>query len=208
MTAQLAIGNDRNWSGGEEAGVMQFDCGYLSPYFITDPERMEVAFENAYILIHEKKISARDELFPLLEQVEISDKPLLIIAEDVGDEVLAALVVNKLRGHLQVAAVRAPGFGDERTTMLQSIARLTGGKAITECLNMQLKNIKLFDLGQAYKITIDKIHTLIEGIAMCNRFTFEPIVRAPEGCGPLMRTRSARSVRGGLLSAQNPASRV
>ena len=111
---------------------MQFDCGYLSPYFVTDPERMEVAFENVYVLIHEKKISSKKDLLSLLEQITGSGKPLLIIAEDVEGEALATLVVSKLRGPLQVAAVRAPGFGDQRKSMLQDIALLTGGKAITE----------------------------------------------------------------------------
>ena len=147
------------------AGSMQFDCGYLSPYFITDPERMEVAFENAYILISEKKISSRTDLLPLLEKVTNVGKPLLIIAEDVGDEVLAALVVNKLRGPLQVAAVRAPGCGDQRQGMLQEIALLTGGRAITEGLDIQLKNMRMSDLGHARKITIDKNNMVVEGRA-------------------------------------------
>src|SRR5437588_3689107 len=116
---------------------MQFDRGYLSPYFVTDPERMEVAFENAYILIHEKKISSMKDVLPLLEQIAKSGKPLLIIAEDIEGEALATLVVNKLRGTLQVAAVKAPGFGDRRKDMLQDIATLTGGKAITEDLGIK-----------------------------------------------------------------------
>jgi chaperonin GroEL (HSP60 family) len=157
-----------------QVGAMQFDCGYLSPYFITDPERMEVAFENVYILIHEKKISAKKDLLPLLEQITKSGKPLLIIAEDVGGEVLATLVVNKLRGPLQVAAVRAPGFGDQRTTMMQDIARLTGSRAITGGLGIQLKNTKISDLGQAKKITIDKNHTIIEGRAHYRQLSFDP----------------------------------
>jgi chaperonin GroEL len=144
---------------------MQFDCGYLSPYFITDPERMEVALENVYILIHEKKISSMKDLLPLLEQITRSGQPLLIIAEDVGSEALATLVVNKLRGPLQVAAVRAPGAGDQRKSMLQNIALLTGGKAITEGLDIPLKNIRISDLGKARKITIDKNNTVVEGRA-------------------------------------------
>ncbi len=146
-----------------QAGGMQFNCGYLSPYFITDPERMEVAFENVYILIHEKKISSKQDLLPLLEQITKCGKPLLIIAEDVEGEALATLVVNKLRGPLQVAAVSVSGFGDQRKSMLQDVARLTGGKAITEGLNIQLNNIQISDLGQARKITIDKNHTIVEG---------------------------------------------
>jgi chaperonin GroEL len=143
---------------------MQFDRGYLSPYFVTDPERMEVALENAYILINEKKISSMKDLLPLLEQIAKSGKPLLIIAEDVEGEALATLVVNKLRGTLQVAAVKAPGFGDRRKAMLQDIAILTGGKAITEDLGIKLENVQISDLGQAKKITIDKDNTtVVEG---------------------------------------------
>jgi chaperonin GroEL len=148
-----------------QVGSMQFDCGYLSPFFITDPERMEVAFEDAYILILEKKISSKKHLLPLLEQITNIGKPLLIIAEDLGGEVLAALVVNKLRGPLQVAAVRAPGCGDQLKGMLQEIARLTGGKAITGDLDIQLRETRMSDLGQATKIVIDKHHTLVEGRA-------------------------------------------
>ncbi|HEV2395945.1 MAG TPA: chaperonin GroEL [Candidatus Sulfotelmatobacter sp.] len=143
---------------------MQFDRGYLSPYFVTDPERMEVAFENAYILINEKKISSMKDILPLLEQISKSGKPLLIVAEDIEGEALATLVVNKLRGTLQVAAVKAPGFGDRRKAMLQDIATLTGGKAITEDLGIKLENVTMEDLGQAKKITIDKDNTtIIEG---------------------------------------------
>jgi chaperonin GroEL len=143
---------------------MQFDRGYLSPYFVTDPERMEVSLENAYILIHEKKISSMKDLLPLLEQIAKSGKPLVIIAEDVEGEALATLVVNKLRGTLQVASVKAPGFGDRRKAMLQDIATLTGGKAITEDLGIKLENVQVGDLGQAKKITIDKDNTtIVEG---------------------------------------------
>jgi chaperonin GroEL len=143
---------------------MQFDRGYLSPYFVTDPDRMEVAFENAYILIYEKKISSMKDILPLLEQISKGGKPLLIIAEDIEGEALATLVVNKLRGTLQVAAVKAPGFGDRRKAMLQDIATLTGGKAITEDLGIKLENVKMEDLGETKKITIDKDNTtLIEG---------------------------------------------
>jgi len=143
---------------------MQFDRGYLSPYFVTDPERMEATLENAYILIHEKKISSMKDVLPLLEQIAKSSKPLLIVAEDVEGEALATLVVNKLRGTLQVCAVKAPGFGDRRKAMLQDIAILTGGKAITEDLGIKLENVQMADLGQAKKITVDKDNTtVIEG---------------------------------------------
>src|SRR5690242_6858332 len=143
---------------------MQFDRGYLSPYFVTDPERMEAVLENAYILIHEKKISSMKDLLPLLEQIAKNSKPLLIVAEDVEGEALATLVVNKLRGTLQVCAVKAPGFGDRRKAMLQDIAILTGGKAITEDLGIKLENVQMSDLGQAKKVTVDKDNTtLVEG---------------------------------------------
>src|SRR5216683_1560011 len=143
---------------------MQFDRGYLSPYFVTDPERMEATLENAYILIHEKKISSMKDVLPLLEQISKSSKPLLIIAEDVEGEALATLVVNKLRGTLQVCAVKAPGFGDRRKAMLLDIATLTGGKAITEDLGIKLENVQMADLGQAKKITVDKENTtIVEG---------------------------------------------
>src|SRR6202522_2777517 len=143
---------------------MQFDRGYLSPYFVTDPERMEAALENVYILIHEKKISSMKDLLPLLEQIAKSSRPLLIIAEDVEGEALATLVVNKLRGTMQVAAVKAPVFGDRRKAMLDDIAKLTGGKAITEDLGIKLENVQISDLGQAKKITIDKDNTtIVEG---------------------------------------------
>ena len=143
---------------------MQFDSGYLSPYFVTDPERMEVMLENPFILIHEKKISSMKDLLPLLEKVARLGRPLLIIAEDVEGEALATLVVNKLRGTLQAAAVKAPGFGDRRKAMLEDIATLTGGRAITEDLGIKLENIKLDDLGKAKKITIDKDNTtIVEG---------------------------------------------
>src|SRR4026208_1694277 len=143
---------------------MQFDRGYLSPYFVTDPERMEVVLENPVILIHEKKISSMKDLLPLLEQVARAGRPLVIIAEDVDGEALATLVVNKLRGTLQCAAVKAPGFGDRRKAMLEDIATLTGGKAITEDLGIKLENVKAEDLGRAKKITIDKDNTtIVEG---------------------------------------------
>src|SRR5246127_1198745 len=140
---------------------MQFDRGYLSPYFVTDPERMECVLEDVRILIHEKKISSMKDLLPLLEQSAKMGKPLLIIAEDVEGEALATLVVNKLRGTLQCAAVKAPGFGDRRKAMLEDIAILTGGKAITEDLGIKLENVKIEELGSAKKLTIDKENTTI-----------------------------------------------
>jgi chaperonin GroEL len=143
---------------------MQFDRGYLSPYFVTDAERMEAVLENPVILIHEKKISSMKDLLPLLEQVARGGRPLIIVAEDVDGEALATLVVNKLRGTLQVAAVKAPGFGDRRKAMLEDIATLTGGRAITEDLGIKLENIKMEDLGKAKKVTIDKDNTtIVEG---------------------------------------------
>jgi len=143
---------------------MQFDRGYLSPYFVTDPERMEVNVENPYILIHEKKISNMKDLLPILEQIAKMGRPLLIIAEEVEGEALATLVVNKLRGTLSCAAVKAPGFGDRRKEMLKDIAILTGGEVISEELGIKLENIKLQDLGKAKRVTIDKDNTtIIEG---------------------------------------------
>ena len=143
---------------------MQFDRGYLSPYFVTDTERMEVVLENPVILIYEKKISAMKDLLPVLEQLARLSRPLVIVAEDVDGEALATLVVNKLRGTLKVAAVKAPGFGDRRKAMLEDIAVLTGGKAITEDLGLKLENIKVEDLGTAKKVTIDKDNTtIVEG---------------------------------------------
>jgi chaperonin GroEL len=143
---------------------MQFDRGYLSPYFVTDSERMQVVLNDAYILTHEKKISNMKELLPVLEQVAKQGKPLLIIAEDVDGEALATLVVNKLRGTLQICAVKAPGFGDRRKAMLQDIAALSGGNAITEDLGYKLENLTLADLGRAKRIQVDKDNTtIIEG---------------------------------------------
>jgi chaperonin GroEL len=143
---------------------MQFDKGYLSPYFVTNAEAMEAALENPYILIHEKKISSLKDMLPLLEKVAKAGRPLLIIAEDVEGEALATLVVNKLRGTLQVCAVKAPGFGDRRKAMLEDIAVLTGGRCITEDLGIKLENVKLDDLGRAKRVTIDKESTtIVEG---------------------------------------------
>jgi chaperonin GroEL len=140
---------------------MQFDRGYLSPYFVTDPERMEVVLEDPYILIHEKKISSMKDLLPLLEQVARAGKPLLIIAEEVEGEALATLVVNKLRGTLNAAAVKAPGFGDRRKAMLEDIATLTAGRLIAEDLGIKLETVTLKDLGRAKRVTIDKDNTTI-----------------------------------------------
>src|SRR5882762_6081645 len=143
---------------------MQFDRGYLSPYFVTDPERMEAKLEDAYVLIHEKKISSMKDLLPVLESIAKTGKPFLLVAEDVEGEALATLVVNKLRGTLHTAAVKAPGFGDRRKAMLEDIATLTGGKALTEDLGIKLENVKLEDLGHATKVVVDKDNTtLIEG---------------------------------------------
>jgi hypothetical protein len=188
MTAKLATVDDHILAGVEAPGAMndrsivpsrvsdkpqgrfmQFDSGYLSPYFVTDHERMEVAFENAYILIHEKQIGSKQDLLPLLEQITKAGKPLVIVAEDVQDEALATLVVKNLSGPLRVAAVRAPGSGDQRKKMLQGIATLTGGKAISESPDIQLKNIQISDLGQAAKITIDKNYTVVEVKAAYDR---------------------------------------
>jgi chaperonin GroEL len=143
---------------------MQFDRGYLSPYFVTDPERMEVVMENPLILIYEKKISAMKDLLPVLEQIAKMGKPMLIIAEEVEGEALATLVVNKLRGTLHAAAVKAPGFGDRRKAMLEDVAILTGGKVISEDLGIKLESVRIEDLGQAKKIVIDKDNTtIVEG---------------------------------------------
>src|SRR5436305_7899606 len=140
---------------------MQFDRGYLSPYFVTDPDRMQCVFENCFILISEKKIGSMKDILPILDQIVKSSRPLLIIAEDVEGEALATLVVNKLRGTLQAAAVKAQGFGDRRKAMLEDIAILTNGRSITEDLGIKLENIKIEDLGKAKKVTIDKDNTTI-----------------------------------------------
>src|SRR5207248_11056358 len=148
----------------ETVDGMQFDRGYLSPYFITDPEKMEAVLEDAYILIHDKKISSMKDLLPVLEKVAQAGRPLLVIAEDLEGEALATLVVNKLRGTIRVAGVKAPGYGDRRKAMLEDIAILTNGRAITEDLGVKLENLQLEDLGTAKRITIDKDNTtIIEG---------------------------------------------
>jgi chaperonin GroEL len=140
---------------------MQFDRGYLSPYFVTDPERMECVLEEPYILIHEKKIGSMKDILPLLEQIARAGKPLLLISEDVEGEALATLVVNKLRGTLNVCAVKAPGFGDRRKAMLEDISILTGGKAIMEEIGIKLEGVQLSDLGRAKRVTVDKDNTTI-----------------------------------------------
>jgi chaperonin GroEL len=148
----------------ETVDGMQFDRGYLSPYFITDPEKMETVLDDAYLLIHDKKISAMKELLPVLEKVAQTGKPLLIIAEDVEGEALATLVVNKLRGTLKVAAVKAPGFGDRRKEMLRDIAVLAGGQVISDEVGFKLENATLADLGRAKRVVIDKDNTtLVDG---------------------------------------------
>jgi chaperonin GroEL (HSP60 family) len=166
-------------SDKQQAGGMELGCGYLSPFFITDPERMEVVFENAYILIHEGIISSRKDLLPLLEQMTKIGKPLLIIAEDVGSEALATLVVNKLSGPLQVVAVRAPGFGDERKRLLQELSILAGGKVIAADFDTGLNNIEVSDLGQSRRATVRKNSTLVEGRAQYDQFLFESEARIP-----------------------------
>src|SRR5688500_10602346 len=149
----------------ETVDGMQFDRGYLSPYFVTDPDKMEAVLEDAFILIHDKKISSMKDLLPVLEKVAQAGKPLLIIAEDVEGEALATLVVNKLRGTLRVAAVKAPGFGDRRKAMLQDIATLTAGNVVSEEVGFKLENAVLSDLGRAKRVVIDKDNsTLIDGL--------------------------------------------
>ena len=171
--AMNKVGNDGTITVEEAKGIettlevvegMQFDRGYLSPYFVTDNDNMEAVLEDAYVLIHEKKITSIKDLLPLLEQIAKNGKPLLIIAEDIEGEALATLVVNKIRGTFQAAAVKAPGFGDRRKAMLQDIATLTGGRAVTEDLGMALENVQLADLGRAKRIVVDKDSTtIVEG---------------------------------------------
>ena len=183
MTAHLATVGDRILAHVEDAGViregsfipnitgdrpqiggMQFDCGYISPYFITDPERMEVVLDNVYVLVHEGTISSRKDLLRLLEQIAKSGRPMLIIAEDITGEALATLVVKKLSGHLQVVAVRVPGVGNQCKRMLHDIAIFTGGKIITEGIEIQLSDIQISDLGQVRRITVDKSHTCLAAL--------------------------------------------
>src|SRR5437660_11153954 len=176
---------------------MQFDRGYLSPYFVTDPERMECVLEDAYILIHEKKIGVMNDLLPLLEQVVRAGKPFLIVAEDIEGEALATLVVNKLRGTLHCAAVKAPGFGDRRKAMLEDIATLTGGKAITEDLGIKLENIKLEDLGKAKKVVLDKDNTtIVEGQDEGDRGAHQADPRPDRGDHVGLRPREAAGAVG------------
>ena len=178
---------------------MQFDRGYLSPYFVTDPERMEVVLENPVILIHEKKISAMKDLLPVLELVAGAGRPLLIIAEDIEGEALATIVVNKLRGTLQVAAVKAPGYGDRRKAMLEDVAILTNGRAVTEDLGIKLESITMADLGQAKKITIDKDNTtIIEGAGRAggDRGPGQAAARAGRGDHVRLRPREAAGTAG------------
>ncbi|MCS7212771.1 MAG: chaperonin GroEL [Candidatus Calescibacterium sp.] len=160
VTIEEAKGTETTWEAVEG---MQFDRGYLSPYFVTDPERMEAVLEDAYILIYEKKISSVKDLVPLLEQVVREGKPLLIIAEDVEGEALATLVVNKIRGVLKCCAVKAPGFGERRKAMMEDIAILTGGRFIAEELGIKLESVQIKDLGRAKKVIVDKEHTTIIG---------------------------------------------
>jgi chaperonin GroEL (HSP60 family) len=215
MNAKLATVDDRILARVEEGGgsrddngfshsvidkqrvnSLQFDCGYLSPYFVTDPERMEVVFEDAYLLIHEKELNSKNDLMPLLSQITNSGRPLLMISEDVGSEVLATLVVNKLRGPLRVAAVRSPCSGDQRKRILRDIALLTGGRVITEELNVQLRNVRVSDLGRVDKVTISKNSTVVEGRA--ELVSFEPEARIPSK-NPTSPVPSTRTHIGGGL---------
>jgi len=183
MTAQLATVGDRILAHVEDAGVvrdgslipsitgerpqigsMQIDCGYLSPYFVTDPERMEVVFDNVYVLVHEGIISSRKDMLPLLEQITRSGRPMLIIAEDITGEALATLVVKRLSNSLQVVAVRVPGVGDQCKSMLHDIAIFTGDKTTTEGIDIQLSDMQISDLGQARRITVDKSHTYLAAL--------------------------------------------
>jgi chaperonin GroEL (HSP60 family) len=203
MTAQLATVGDPILAHVEDAGVvrdgslipsvtgerpqiggMQIDCGYLSPYFITDPERMEVAFENVYVLVHEGTISSRKDLLRLLEQIAKIGRPMLIIAEDITEEALATLVVAKLSAHLQVAAVRAPGVGNQRKSMLHDIALLTGVRTITEGIEIQLSDMQICDLGQARMITVDKSYTRIATLESRTPLQRVPMISVAAAGGP------------------------
>ena len=183
MATQLATVSDRILAHAEDAGVvrngsvipsitgegsspggLQFDCGYLSPYFITDPERMEVSFDNAYVLVYKGTITSRKDLLPLLEQITKSGRPMLIIAEDITGEALATLVVKRLSNSLQVVAVRVPGVGDQCKSMLHDIAIFTGDKTTTEGIEIQLSDMQISDLGQARRITVDKSHTYLAAL--------------------------------------------
>ncbi len=178
---------------------MQFDRGYLSPYFVTDPDRMEAVLEDPYILIHEKKISNMKDLLPLLEQIARTGKPLLIIAEEVEGEALATLVVNKLRGTLNACAVKAPGFGDRRKAMLEDIAILTGGKAIMEETGIKLEGVRLEDLGRAKRVTVDKDNTTIvdgAGTQKTHRRPHQAAPRADRRDHVRLRSRKAAGAPG------------
>ena len=180
---------------------MQFDRGYLSPYFVTDPDRMEVVLDNPLILIHEKKIASLKDLLPILEKAAQAGQPLLVVAEDVEGEALATLVVNKLRGTVKAAAVKAPGYGDRRKAMLEDLAVLTGGKAITEELGLKLENLTLEDLGRAKKITIDKDNTtIIEGAGAQGRRSRGASSRSAPRAKTRPPTTTARSCRNGSRS--------
>jgi len=203
MTAQLATVGDRILAHVEDAGVvrdgslipsvtgerpqvggMQVDCGYLSPYFITDPERMEVVFDNVYVLVYEGTISSRKDLLRLLEQIEKSGRPMLIIAEDITEEALATLVVTKLNAHLQVAAVRVHSVANQPKSMLHDIALLTGVRTITEGIEIQLSDMQISDLGQARRITVDKSHTRIATLESRKPLQRVPMISVAAAGGP------------------------
>ena len=177
---------------------MQFDRGYISPYFVTDPDKMEVNLEDPYILLNEKKISAMKDMVPLLEQIAKMGKPLLIVAEDIEGEALATLVVNKVRGTLKCAAVKAPGFGDRRKAMLQDIAILTGGKVVSEDLGIKLENVTLKDLGTCKRVTIDKDNTtIVDGAGKPRRHRRAASSRSGRRSRRPNRTTTVRSSRSG-----------
>jgi chaperonin GroEL (HSP60 family) len=203
MTAQLATVGDRILAHVEDAGVvrdgslipgitgerpqiggMQIDCGYLSPYFITDPERMEVVFDNVYVLVHEGIISSRKDLLPLLEQITKSGRPMLIIAEDITGEALATLVVKRLSDSLQVVAVRVPGVGGQYKSMLHDITIFTGGKSSTEGAQIQLSDVQISDLGQARRITVDKSHTCLAALERRDPLQQVPMISTAAAGGP------------------------
>jgi chaperonin GroEL len=185
---------------------MQFDQGYLSPYFVTNAERMECLLEDALVLIHEKKLSVMTDMLPLLEQVVRSGKPFLVIAEEVEGEALATLVVNKLRGTLACCAVKPPGVGDRRKAMLEDIATLTGGRAITEDLGMKLENLKLDDLGRAKKVVVDRDNTtIIEGAGHTQERSRAASSRSGRRSRRQPPTTTGRSSRSGLPSSRAAA---
>jgi len=167
-----------------EIGGMQIDCGYLSPYFITDPERMEVVFDNVYVLVHEGIISSGKDMLPLLEKITKSGRPMLIIAEDITGEALAALVVKRLSNSLQVVAVRVPGLGDQRKGMLHDIATFTGGKTTTVGIEIQLSDMQISDLGQARRIMVDKSHTCLAALERRDPLQQVPMISTAAAGGP------------------------